>query len=232
MKPSPLSAHAAENDNNKNITISNCVFDGCFGLAIPSVDGAVIEDVSISNITMRDTVAAPIFLRLGSRMRGPTGVPAGAIRRVSISNVVSSSASSKICSIISGIPNRKIENIKVSNVLVQHSGGGMRKDAAIQLEEQEEYPEPTMFGTTPAHGLVIRHAAGIEVREFKVVAQSDDARACILVDDADGIDFSNLKADHRADTPVFVLNNVKDFSASKCGAISDTRIAEATHKKL
>jgi polygalacturonase len=220
------------NGGYKNITISNCVFDGCFGLAILSVDGAVIEDVSISNITMRDTVAGPIFLRLGSRMRGPAGVPVGAIRRVSISNVVSSSASSKICSIISGIPNHKIENIKISNVLVQHSGGGTRKDAAIQLEEKEkEYPEPTMFGTTPAHGLIIRHAAGVEVREFKVVAQSD-ARSCILVDDANGIDFSNLKADHRADTPVFVLNNVKDFSASKCGAIPDTRIAEATHKEL
>jgi hypothetical protein len=72
----------------------------------------------------------------------------------------------------------------------------------------------------------------IESRCHLVVAQSDDARPCILVDDANGIDFSNLKADHRADTPVFVLNNVKDFSASKCGAISDTRIAEATHKKL
>ena len=72
----------------------------------------------------------------------------------------------------------------------------------------------------------------IESRCHLVVAQSDDARACILVDNANGIDFSNLKADHRGDTPVFVLNNVKDFSASKCGAIPDTRIAEGTHKEL
>src|SRR5246500_6085597 len=51
------------NGGFKNITISNCVFDGCFGVAILSVDGAQIEDVTISNITMRGTVAAPIFLR-------------------------------------------------------------------------------------------------------------------------------------------------------------------------
>jgi len=57
------------NGGYKNITISNCVFDGCNGLAILSVDGAIIEDVSVSNITMRHTVGAPIFLRLGSRMR-------------------------------------------------------------------------------------------------------------------------------------------------------------------
>ena len=41
------------NGGFKNITITNCVFDGCFGLALLSVDGSQIEDVSISNITMR-----------------------------------------------------------------------------------------------------------------------------------------------------------------------------------
>ena len=38
------------NGGFKNITVSNCVFDGCRGLAIESVDGAVIEDVTCSNI--------------------------------------------------------------------------------------------------------------------------------------------------------------------------------------
>ncbi len=59
------------NGGYKNIAISNCVFDGCYGLAIISVDGAVIEDVTISNIAMRDLIGAPIFIRLGSRMRAP-----------------------------------------------------------------------------------------------------------------------------------------------------------------
>ncbi len=62
------------NGGYKNITVSNCVFDACFGLAIESVDGGLIEDLSISNITMRETEGPPIFLRLGSRMRGPAGV--------------------------------------------------------------------------------------------------------------------------------------------------------------
>src|SRR5271165_3134912 len=53
------------NGGFKNIAISNCVFDGCSGLAIETVDGAVIEDVSVTNLTMRDVVGAPIFLRLG-----------------------------------------------------------------------------------------------------------------------------------------------------------------------
>ncbi len=68
------------NGGFKNITISNCVFDHCRGLALETVDGGPIEDIAVTNITMRDVTTAPIFLRLGRRMRGPAG---HACRRVS-----------------------------------------------------------------------------------------------------------------------------------------------------
>jgi polygalacturonase len=221
------------NGGFKNITITNCVFDGCFGLAILSVDGAFIEDVTISNITMRDTVASPIFIRLGSRMRGPAGAPVGAIRRVNISNIVSSSTSSQFCSMIVGIPKHRIENVKLSNILLQHSGGGTKIDAARQLEEKEsEYPEPTMFGNTPAHGLLIRHAQGIEINDYKVIAASGDARPCFLLDGAERVDFLNIQTDRAEDTPIFILDKVKDFSVVGCKSLPDTRIAEANHKEL
>ncbi len=92
------------NGGFKNITVSNCVFEGCQGLALETVDGALLEDIAITNITMRDIVSAPIFLRLGSRMRGPTGVPVGSLRRVLISNIVCSNSASSLGSILSGIP--------------------------------------------------------------------------------------------------------------------------------
>jgi polygalacturonase len=221
------------NGGFKNITITNCVFDGCFGVAILSVDGAIIEDVTISNITMRDTVGSPIFIRLGSRMRGPAGAPAGAIRRINISNIVSSSSSSLICSMIAGIPNHKIENVKLSNILLQHSGGGTKIDAARQLEEKEkEYPEPNMFGNTPAYGLLIRHAEGIEVSSYKVISAAEDARPCFLLEDVEHLDFLNIKTDHASKAPLFILNNVKDISVVQCKSLPDTEIAEAEHKEL
>ena len=43
-----------------NITITNCVFDGCHGLALESVDGAVLENVTISNLTMREALLGPV----------------------------------------------------------------------------------------------------------------------------------------------------------------------------
>jgi polygalacturonase len=220
------------NGGFKNITITNCVFDGCFGLAILSVDGAIIEDVTISNITMSETVASPIFIRLGSRMRGPAGAPVGAIRRVNISNLVSSSESSLICSMIAGIPNHRIENIKLSNILLRHSGGGTKHEAARQLEEKEkEYPEPNMFGNTPAHGLLIRHVEGVEVSNYKVIA-ANDARPCFLLVDVERAEFSNIKTDRTGDTPIFILDTVKGFSLEKCTSLPDIQIAEANRKKL
>jgi len=221
------------NGGFKNVTITNCIFDGCFGLAILRVDGAVIEDVSVSNITMRDTVASPIFIRLGSRMRGLAGTPVGAIRRVNLSNIVSSSSSSLICSMIAGIPGHRIEDVTINNVLIQHSGGGTRLDAARRLDEKEkEYPEPNMFGNTPAHGLLIRHAAGIEISDYKVIAAVKDGRPCFVLDDVERVDFSNVKTDTVPGTPAFVLKDVLDFSVTRCKAVPDTRIAEAKHTEL
>src|ERR1022692_2973347 len=42
------------NGGFRNITISNCVFEGCQGLALETVDGAILEDVTVTNISMRD----------------------------------------------------------------------------------------------------------------------------------------------------------------------------------
>ena len=60
------------NGGFKNITITNCTFDGCQGLALETVDGALLEDVSITNLTMRDIISAPIFMRLGAACAGRT----------------------------------------------------------------------------------------------------------------------------------------------------------------
>ena len=143
------------NGGFRNITISNCVFEGCQGLALETVDGAILEDITVTNISMRDIVSAPIFLRLGNRMRGPDHTPVGTLKRVIISNLVCSNCVSRLGSIISGIPGHLIEDVKISNIQILHQGGGTKEDAAYQPPEYEDmYPEPTMFigGPRPNSG--------------------------------------------------------------------------------
>lgn len=68
--------------------ISDCeIFDTRIsGIAIESVDGAVIDNVNVSNIKMRN-VFNPFFICLGKRMRAPKNLSVGEIKNVFISNV-------------------------------------------------------------------------------------------------------------------------------------------------
>lgn len=56
------------------------------GICIESTDGAEIENIFISDITMKN-VATPIFIFLGDRLRGPAGTKVGSIENVTIQNV-------------------------------------------------------------------------------------------------------------------------------------------------
>ena len=222
------------NGGFKNITISNCVFEGCHGLAIESVDGAVIEDVCISNLTMRNIFAAPIFLRLGARMRGPAGVPVGSIRRIIISNISClNSPLPRVCSIITGIPGHAIEDLKIGEITLLHQGGGDSHDASLVLAEKEkDYPEPTMFGTTPAQGFFIRHVTGIEMSGVKIASSNPDARPAFVLQDVRNADFRYIKVPAELKAPVFVLNGVSDISIFKSRPVPDTELDKIDHKDL
>jgi polygalacturonase len=93
------------NGGFRNITVSNCVCEGSKGISLETSDGGLLEDFAISNITLRDTVDAPLFLRLNRRNRGPKEtMRAGVLRRVLISNLVSHNSAASTASLFSGIP--------------------------------------------------------------------------------------------------------------------------------
>jgi polygalacturonase len=202
-------------------------------LAIETVDGGIIEDVSVTNLTMREVSGAPIFIRLGARMRGPAGVPVGVVRRVNISNVVCTTAASpKISSILAGIPGHAIEDVRMSEITVLHQGGGTASDAVLRPPEKEtDYPEPSMFGTTPAQGFFIRHVNGLEMSGVKIEAAGGDARPAFVLDDVNGADFRFLKLPPSAHN-AFALTSVRDFSVFRSKPVPDTELAEAETKTL
>ncbi|MDR0681071.1 MAG: glycoside hydrolase family 28 protein [Dysgonamonadaceae bacterium] len=173
----------------KNITISNCIFERCRGLALESVDGGCLEDITISNITMRDIVNAPLFLRLGARMRSPSGTPIGKMRRILIHNVNVFNADSRYASIISGIPGHFIEDVTLSNIRICYKGGYSAENAEIVPPENEKvYPEPWMFGTIPASAFFVRHARNIRFHHIDVDFIEKDFRPAFVLDDALDID--------------------------------------------
>jgi polygalacturonase len=220
------------NGGFRNVTISNCVFEGCYGLALETVDGALLEDFTITNITMRD-VLVPLFLRLGSRMRGPAGVPVGALRRVLISNLVCSNAASGICSIFSGISGHPIEDIQLNDIYMQHAGGGTSEDAKIEMKEDEtKYPEPDMFGHTPAQGFFLRHAKNISLNNVEIRPAQKDLRPSFVVQNVQGAEFFRVRAPREAGVPAFSLKNVDGFSCARCRNVPDTDLEHVDQKML
>ncbi|HEX9367228.1 MAG TPA: glycosyl hydrolase family 28 protein [Vicinamibacterales bacterium] len=179
----------------KNITISNVVFNYCRGLAIESVDGGDIEDVTIDNITMRDISNAPIFVRRGNRARTPGEPPPGVVRRVTISNVVASGVRNDQGILISGIPGYPIEDLRLSNIRIHYAGGGTKKDAVLAPEEKEkDYPEPDMFGRMPSYALFARHVIGLDVRDADFSFDKPEARPAIRLQDVVRVDMDHIRA--------------------------------------
>ncbi len=182
-----------------NIAISNCVFDHCRGLALETVDGGRLEDVAIDNVTMRHPVNSPIFLRLGGRLRGPPGTPVGTLQRVSISNVVVYDADPRFASIIAGLPGQPVRDVTVSHCQIFARGGG--EDATETwattrpAELAEKYPEPGMFGPTPAYGFYVRHADGVRFVDVQLHVARDDLRPAFVLDDVTGAAFSDVSAE-------------------------------------
>lgn len=129
------------------------MFDYARGLALETVDGAQLEDVSISNITMRDIANAPIYVRLGQRMRAPQGVPVGSLKRVSISDVTAYNADPRYAVMIMGVPGHDIEDLRLRNIRIFYAGGGTKEQAAVDPPEMVDgYPEPYRQGVMPAYG--------------------------------------------------------------------------------
>jgi polygalacturonase len=217
------------NGGFRNITVTGCVFEDSGGFALETVDGAMLEDVAISNIAMRGTTNAPLFLRLGRRMRGPPGRPIGTLKRVLISNVVSHDAS-PLPSIITGLPEHPIEDIRISDVYLHQRGGAPAPLADRRPPEAElAYPEPTMFGELPATGFFIRHARNVEMSNVEVAVASPDPRPAFHLEDVDGADFSRVRT---PDGPMFSLEQVRRFRSVGAYGRPDRALDQAASERF
>jgi polygalacturonase len=218
------------NGGFKNITVANCVFEKCHGFALETVDGAIFEDIAITGISMREVVA-PFFLRLGARLRGPKlQTMMGRLKRVLISNVTSSNAA-MLPSIIAGIADHPVEDVKIADVYLEHVGGGGQELAALKPEEKAEaYPEPTMFGQLPAIGFYIRHVKNVELSNVEIATVAPDARPAFYLEDVEGADFFRLRMPQTS--AHIQLKDVSDFRVFGCAHYPDAKVEQAKEKTV
>jgi parallel beta-helix repeat protein len=206
----------------RNISISNCVCDHSRGIALEQVDGGVLEDVAISNITMRDVPNAPIFIRLGARLRRPNTTMPGHVRRVLIDNVVAHDVSADHGILIAGLPGHPIEDVALSNVQIHFKGGGTREQAARAVPEfEKEYPEPYRFGVLPSWGVYARHVAGLSLSNVDLRTLAPDNRPAVVLDDAVDVRLTDVALTRAPKQALWSLVNVKRLRARDVTGLQD-----------
>jgi polygalacturonase len=201
------------NGDFRRIHIHDCRFERSRGLALETVDGGAIEDVVIRDIVLREVTTAPLFLRLGARLRGPAGTTVGALRRISISNLVADDVLADYAATIAGLPGYPIEDVSLTDVRLTYRGGRVAESAARRPRDlADAYPEPSMFGPTPAYGLWARHVVGLSLDGVEITATLPDGRPPLLLQNVDGVRLNRVQLARAAGTPAVVVEDAQTLS--------------------
>ena len=179
----------------ENITFSNSIiysdddmpppFRVISGVAIETVDGGILRNVTVSNIVMKN-VRAPFFIRLGNRGRDQEEPVPGSLRGVLISNVIATGA--VIPSSITGQPGYPVEEVTLRDIHIETTGGGTDRMANRRTPMRPaDYPEAFMFGSLPAYGLYCRYIRNLRLENVHIVADAPDARPVLVAKHGAGL---------------------------------------------
>lgn len=155
------------------------------GIVILGVDGGTVENIHIANIIMTDVIS-PIMIRVGKRFLNPGNKPS-VMRNITIQNVMAESQSI-IPSIIAGLNDSLIDDIRLSNIRVSIPMGvtaDALKTFPVEIPENEKrYPENRMFGLKlPAYGFYVRHAKNITFDAVDFQLHTPDVRPAYVLED-------------------------------------------------
>ncbi len=215
----------------RDILIQNCVvYDTRVGgISLMTVDGAGLERITISNISMRNIKGSAIFIRLGIRnrtYRKDAAVKKPFLKDIMIDNIQGTGISSGYGCSVTGITDLPVENITLSNINLEFKGGGKAEDAGRRIPELEKgYPNGTMFGTLPAYGFYIRHVKNLTLENIRLRFTAEDHRPALVCEDVESLDLSGLKAAGTLQTPGLIrLVNARNVRISDCRPTSPVAV--------
>jgi len=222
----------------ENITISNCEISNIpvySGLAIMTVDGGIMKNISINNIVM-DNVNIPFMIRLGNRARPyKAGIPtpeSGSIENISINNVVVTNAGQT--SHITGLLKKKIKNISFKNINVQYQNKYERKPLAYNKVPLNEtmYPSGQLYGNNlPASAFYFRDIDGLSIDSLIINIPKADTRVTAVFDRVDSLQCSNSQSKTLSPTPFFYLRNSNNCYFDNCSNYGHSEYLAITEEK-
>ena len=222
----------------KNVVIKNIYIYDTFrsAIALESVDGGVLENIDISDITANNTGNA-IFIKLGHRN---SDGPVGSLKNIRISNVtvqVPFGAPDLKYDIrgpelrffhntfpasITGLPEHYVENVSLENIRITYPGKANKGYAHLPVhrlqdvpESAGEYPEFHMFGELPSWGFYVRHVKGLTLKNIFLKVWDEDFRPAYVFDDVSGLVMEKIEIEPNGSDHQIILRNVPDPTIDK-----------------
>lgn len=168
------------------------------GIVILGVDGGIVENINISNIVMTDVIS-PIMIRVSKRFLNEEKKPS-VMRNINIHHVTAE-AQSIIPSIIAGLPESAIQDVRISNMRIILPGDvSSTTDFPVQVPENDKgYPENRMFGLKlPANSFYVRHVKGLYLSDISITTQAADIRPVFVFDDVVDAILRNIRCNGKA----------------------------------
>jgi hypothetical protein len=149
-------------------------------------------------------VRTPILLRLGNRGRGMIWKSPGAMRDITLSNIVARDALRP--SSIDGLPGFPIRDVTLENITRVR---GRRFAGLAVAELPDTYPYGGMFGAVSAYSLYARHVEGLSVSDWRSRWELADLRPAAVFDDVSDLQIVGFHAAAaRGPQPVVLLDEV------------------------
>jgi hypothetical protein len=199
-------------------------------VALESVDGARLENVTVRRVKARNTGNA-FFLRVGQRNLSQ---PPGTVHEIELSDFdvevplqkpdrgyshegpPIKTPANVMPAVIAGLPDAPVDGVLLRNITIRYPGGADRAKAEILLthlaavpQRRENYPEFSMFGELPAWGLFVRHARNIRCENVQFSLAAPDFRPAIVVQDVEGWDVTRLRVTGKSGEPALLLADVR-----------------------
>ena len=237
----------------RNVTINNCVITGSNrGIAFMVFDGGYVSDVVLSNLTIECTRhdwfwwgdGDPLHFNIKRRSEVHKSVtpgsdpPAGAIRRITISNVIARGKGSSICN---GHPDSWMEDITIDNLKLSLSSDPLAPyDKAVDalvfrqvrnlklrnVEVSWDRPASSKWGSA----LRLEEISGLRLEGFTGrQAGEDDGKAAVILDDVQDANVRGCEA--APGTRTFIEVSGK-WSRDITIAGNDTRKAKALYRTV
>lgn len=222
----------------KNVKIEDIHIFDTFrsAIALESVDGGILENIEISDITAINTGNA-IFIKLGHRNEGGA---VGTLKNVKIKNVVVQVPyevpdlkyqirgpelpffHNIFPASITGLPGHDVENVSLENIRIIYPGRANKGYAYLPLhrlkdipENESGYPEFSMFGELPSWGIYVRHVKGLTMKDINLKVLETDFRPALVFDDVSDLSMEKVQIYPTHNTDQIVLRNVGNKKIQK-----------------